>query len=214
MSLLMKIPAPRVLLYLLPALAISIACVDDGSHETIGTQGTVVFIPLEGGFHGIVADDGTHWDPDNLPEEFAVDSVRVTFRGVTTDHPTFHQWGRTLQITQMKRIADPPSINLEPFRALARNSDCADKMNRLFLIDKQLVFWERESSCADASYARVLYGRTVEHLICDTRDSIAGPRGTCRDPGPYTGMFDTILNNLDKPDLGLGAGHTVTPVSF
>jgi hypothetical protein len=180
----------------------------------IATQGTVVFIPLEGGFHGIVADDGTHWDPDNLSEEFAVDSVRVSFRGVTTDHPTFHMWGHTLQITQMKRIANPPSINLAPFRALARNSDCADKKNRLFLIDGQLVFWDRESNCADASYARALYGRTVEHLICDSMDSIAGPRGTCRDPGPYAGLFDIILKNLDANDLGLGSQHTVKPVEF
>jgi hypothetical protein len=115
------------------------------------------------------------------------------------------------------RDDDSPNtdVNLEPFRALARTSTCADVSNRLFLIDHQLVFWDRQSNCADASYARVLYERTVSDVICDVHDSIAGPQKACHDnDGRYTEMFDTIVDNLDKEDLGLGSAHTVEPIDF
>jgi hypothetical protein len=211
-----RIPSPRNVLFLVlsvPLLAVVAAC-DDNSAKTVSTQGTVVYVPLEGGFYGIVGDDGSHWDPDNLSDEFATDSLRVSFDGMITDHPTYHMWGRSVEITAMKPIGKSPVVNLEPFRALARNADCADRTNRLFLIDRKLVFWNREASCADAAYTRTLFGRTPDHLICRAFDSIAGPQRTCHDAVPYEAMFDTILQHLDAPDLGLGSGHTVTPVNF
>jgi len=210
-----RIPSPQVGLLLVAAIVVlgMAGCIDDQS-DVVSVRGTVVFVPLEGGFHAIVGDDGSHWDPDNLPESFAADSVRVTFRGVPTDHPTYHQWGRTVKVLDIKRVAGPPQLNLEPFRELARNSDCANASNRLFLIDRQQVFWDRASNCADAAYARVLYGRTVQHVICDAHDSIAGPQRGCMDAGRYSDMFDTMLNHLDEKDLGLGSGHTVEPVNF
>ena len=107
-----------------------------------------------------------------------------------------------------------PEVNLEPFRALARASDCADVTNRMFLIDRKLVFWDRQSHCADASYARVLYDRSVDRVICDVHDSIAGPQKACHGAGPYAETFDTIVDNLDKEDLGLGSAHTVEPVDI
>jgi hypothetical protein len=212
-----RIPSPRIsTLLLASAIAIigTLSCVDEEPHDVVSMRGTVVFVALEGGFHAIIGDDGSHWDPDNLPEAFAVDSVRVSFRGVVTSHPTFHMWGRTVELTDIKRAGGPPEVNLEPFRELARASDCADVYNRLFLIDRQLVFWDRASQCADAAYARVLYGRTVEHLICDAHDSIAGPQRGCHDAGRYSDMFDIMLQHLDAKDLGLGPGHTVEPVTF
>jgi hypothetical protein len=123
-------------------------------------------------------------------------------------------WGRTVNLLSVERNGSPPDINLEPFKELARSGDCADVRNRLFLIDRHLVFWDRESRCADAAYAQALYGRTVEHLICDAHDSIAGPVRGCHDADRYAAMFDTMLKNLDAPDLGLGPDHTVEPIDF
>jgi len=207
-------PAPRIVL---PALLVGVAIGVSGCLEERDsvnwTNGTVVYVGLEGGFYGIIADDGTHWDPDNLADSFAIDRLPVTFTGIRTDHPTSHMWGRTIEIVTIRKIGDPPAISLEPFRELARKSDCADVQNRLFLIDEQVVFWDRASTCADAAYARHLYGRTVDRLICYDEDSIAGPRHACQNPGPYSPLFDTVLENLDKPDLGLGPGR-VEPVDF
>lgn len=106
------------------------------------------------------------------------------------------------------------AIYLEPFKELARGSSCADKSNRLFLIDDRLVFWDRDSHCADAAYARILYVGSVDHVVCDLHDSIAGPQRNCREPDADTKLFDIMIENLEAPDLGLGSEHTVKPIEF
>ncbi len=105
------------------------------------------------------------------------------------------------------------TVDLAPFQKMAGPSPCADRRNRLFLIDDQWVFWDRAGNCADAAYAETLYDRTPDQVLCDLHDSIAGPMKNCRDER-YQDMFNTMTTNLDKPDLGLGSGHTVQPVPF
>jgi hypothetical protein len=111
----------------------------------------------------------------------------------------------------------PPArqtIDLEPFKSLARGASCADKSNRLFLIDDRLVFWDRDSRCADAAYARVLYAGRVDHVVCDLHDSIAGPQRSCEASGDDAALFDIMVEHLDASDLGLGSGHTVRAIEF
>ncbi len=105
------------------------------------------------------------------------------------------------------------AVNLAPFKEISRGSSCADIRNRLFVIDDQLVFADVAGNCADASYAEMLYGSTPDQVLCSSHDSIAGPMKNCQDLR-YRAMFETITANLDKPDLGLGSGHTVQPVPF
>lgn len=104
-------------------------------------------------------------------------------------------------------------IDLEPFKKLARDAKCADMKNQLFLIDDKLVFWNRRGSCPDNSFAQVLFGKTPGEELCSRKDSITGPQQSCPNT-QYQNMFETIINNLDKNDLGLGTGHQVTPISF
>lgn len=99
------------------------------------------------------------------------------------------------------------------FVARAQQEACADIRNRLFLIDNRQVFWDRAGNCPDNSYAQRLYGATPDVLLCETYDSIAGPRTACTDE-KYRAMFGTILKNLDQPDLGLGSAHKVEPIPF
>jgi len=106
------------------------------------------------------------------------------------------------------------NIDLEPFKKLAHESSCADVNNRLFLIDNRFVFWDRDSKCADAAYSRTLYDRKPETVLCNLMDSIAGPQRGCHGDAPSANMFDTIVDNRDKPDLGLGPEHTVAPITF
>lgn len=126
----------------------------------------------------------------------------------SNDEPADSTTGTPSQTTNTSQV------DLEGFRKLARESSCADVSNRLFLIDNRFVFWDRDSKCADAAYSRTLYDRKPDTMLCNLMDSIAGPQRACHGDAPSAAMFDTIVDNLDKPDLGLGAGHTVTPVSF
>jgi len=109
---------------------------------------------------------------------------------------------------------DQPSsaFDLDPFRAMANEAGCADVTNRLFVIDDQMVFWDIAGNCADASYGYTLYGTTPDQVLCTLHDSIAGPQQECQDE-QYRELFETITSNLDRPDLGLGTGHTVQEVS-
>jgi hypothetical protein len=94
------------------------------------------------------------------------------------------------------------------FIAKAQQATCADQRNRLFVIDKRMVFWDRAGSCPDNAYARTLYGATPQALLCSVTDSIAGPQTSCTDEQSRA-LFSTILANLDKSDLGLGSSHQV-----
>jgi hypothetical protein len=94
------------------------------------------------------------------------------------------------------------------FIATAQAAVCADQRNRLFVIDKRMVFWDRAGSCADNAYGRTLFGATPQTVLCSVADSIAGPQTTCNDE-QLRALFNTILANLDKSDLGLGSGHQV-----
>ncbi|MFX0198368.1 MAG: hypothetical protein ACFFCW_19795 [Candidatus Hodarchaeota archaeon] len=104
-------------------------------------------------------------------------------------------------------------IDLEPFKELARNADCADISNRLFLIDKKMVFWDRQGNCPDNRFAQILFRRSPEDELCSRKDSIAGPIVSCKDE-EFQELFETIIDNLDQDDLGLGPDHQVEPISF
>jgi inhibitor of cysteine peptidase len=65
--------------------------------------GKVVYNNLEGGFFGIVADDGKAYDPTNLPAEFRKAGMRVS--AVIKKRPdmmSFHQWGTIVEIIDIK----------------------------------------------------------------------------------------------------------------
>ncbi|MGH8855075.1 MAG: hypothetical protein ACREWI_12445, partial [Telluria sp.] len=75
------------------------------------------------------------------------------------------------------------------------------------------VLWDRAGDCADNAYGQTLMGATPQAVLCTAGDSIAGPRTSCTDAS-LRPLFDTMLANLDKADLGLGAGHKVEQVRF
>ena len=102
----------------------------------------------------------------------------------------------------------PARVVAADFIRLARESGCSEQRNRLFVIDGKQVLWDRAGNCADASYAQTLYGVLPAIQLCSSGDTIAGPRTSCTNDNNRA-LFDTMLKNLDKADLGLGAGHTV-----
>ncbi|MEI7435020.1 MAG: hypothetical protein WCJ93_12295 [Methanomicrobiales archaeon] len=73
---------------------------DQTKSGLIQATGTVTWVPLEGGFYGIIADDGTQYDPLNLPEKYLQDGLRIRFSAI--EEPgvaSFHMWGMIVTIT-------------------------------------------------------------------------------------------------------------------
>jgi hypothetical protein len=107
----------------------------------------------------------------------------------------------------------PNGVDREAFIQLANQAECGDLRNRLFLIDGKQVFSDIQGNCADAGTVRTLYGSSPSDQQCNSKDSIAGPVTSCISTATRP-LFDTILKNLDKPDLGLGKEHTVEKIDF
>lgn len=88
----------------LGAVVLACGCMGDEPIDpnAVSGSGTIVYQNFEGGFYGIIADDGTSYLPLNLPDEFAQDNLSVAFTGVVkTDVMTIQQWGTPLELTEM-----------------------------------------------------------------------------------------------------------------
>jgi len=71
----------------------------------VSAQGTIEYIQLEGGFFGIIADNGDKYRPLNLPEDFQKDGVRVRFEGkINTDIMGVYMWGKVIEIKNIRKL--------------------------------------------------------------------------------------------------------------
>ena len=79
----------------------------EASPDLVVGVGTITFFDLEGGFYGLVADDGARYDPLNLDEAFRQDGLRVRFRAkLRTGVMTIRQWGKPVEIQEMSRLGE------------------------------------------------------------------------------------------------------------
>lgn len=86
-------------------------CVTEEPPVDVSGIGVVTYIDLEGGFYGIIADDGREYLPMNLPEELKVDGTEVVFAGeIRDDVVTIQQWGTPLWITSIAKEEEEPYI--------------------------------------------------------------------------------------------------------
>ncbi|RJS90857.1 hypothetical protein CW705_05065 [Candidatus Bathyarchaeota archaeon] len=70
-------------------------------------RGTIRYIPLEGGFYGIITDDGKKYLPLNLPERYRHDRLRVWFKAkLRRNVTTIYMWGEPIEILKIKRIKE------------------------------------------------------------------------------------------------------------
>jgi hypothetical protein len=78
-----------------------IGCID----EYVQGTGIIEYKDFEGGFYGIVEDNGKHYDPINLPSEFKEDGLRVRFTlEILEDHASIHQWGIIVKIIRIEKL--------------------------------------------------------------------------------------------------------------
>lgn len=100
----------RFLVYVLFSLALLLLFAFFGCREEcplcsgIRATGQVVYVPLEGGFFGILGDNGVRYEPVNLPEEFRVDGLRVLFVAEHVDGVSIHMWGELIRLTHIEAV--------------------------------------------------------------------------------------------------------------
>jgi hypothetical protein len=77
-----------------------------GKKQVISLQGTIQFLNLEGGFYGIVTDEGKKLLPMNLDKAFHKPGAIVKVSGEYVDIMTIQQWGTPFKITDIQLIKE------------------------------------------------------------------------------------------------------------
>jgi hypothetical protein len=70
--------------------------------DVIQGTGTIRYVNLEGGFYGLVADDGAKYDPTPLPDSLRKDGLRVRFRIQETKVLTTRMWGTPVEVLRIE----------------------------------------------------------------------------------------------------------------
>lgn len=91
-------------LILLLALTVLTAGAAYPPDQTLNFCGTVQHIGLEGGFWGIIADDGKKYDPLNLADDFKREGLRVKVEAVVRNRAGFHMWGTYIEIRNIRKL--------------------------------------------------------------------------------------------------------------
>ena len=79
-------------------------CTCGNGSVTSGT-GTIKYIDLDGGFYGIVSDDGEEYESINLVRTFQEDGLRVRFEAtILKDTNSIHMWGTPIKFTYIEKL--------------------------------------------------------------------------------------------------------------
>ena len=78
-------------------------CVE-GVQDVISFKGRVVYRNFEGGFWGIISDDGQRYDPLVLPEQFQIEGLRVAGKVRRRNVAHFHMWGTIVELVKLKAV--------------------------------------------------------------------------------------------------------------
>lgn len=93
-----------IMLTLITVVSVTILTTGVGLAAPITFKGTVTFVNLEGGFWGIVSEDGKKYDPISLPAEFQHEGLQVQAEGLVQDLMSVHMWGIIIKITSITKI--------------------------------------------------------------------------------------------------------------
>ena len=98
----------RKVLYLLVLSILVVAIMAQASctgEDVVSGTGTVTYINLEGGFYGIIGDDGKNYEPINLSREFQEDCLPIRFEAkIREDIASSHMWGTMVEITKIEKL--------------------------------------------------------------------------------------------------------------
>ena len=73
--------------------------------KIIQDSGTIQFNDFEGGFYGIVGDNGEYYDPINLPSDFKEDGLQVRYTiKILENQTSVHMWGSVVKIIRIEKL--------------------------------------------------------------------------------------------------------------
>ncbi len=79
--------------------------VDHTEEQVVKGAGTIIRYELEGGFFAIRGDNGTTYDPINLPQSFHKDKLRVYFEGrIRSDIAGTHMIGPLIELIRINPL--------------------------------------------------------------------------------------------------------------
>jgi hypothetical protein len=87
-------------------LIISLFCASCNiSSEYIEAQGTITYVGLEGGFWGIMTEDGRKFDPVDLPDKFKKNGLKVRVKlRPRDDLAGTHMWGQMVEVVEIAEV--------------------------------------------------------------------------------------------------------------
>lgn len=100
----MKLSRKTIVLTLIVVFCLASSTLGIVSAQSVNFQGTVKYINLEGGFWGIVSEEGKNYDPINLAEEFKHEGQRVQVEAVVKDRVGIHMWGTIIEVTAIRKV--------------------------------------------------------------------------------------------------------------
>ncbi|OQX55879.1 MAG: hypothetical protein B5M53_03620 [Candidatus Cloacimonas sp. 4484_209] len=128
------------------------------SEKVFSANGTIEYISLEGGFYGIVTDEGEKYLPLNLPEEFKKDGLRVWFKAKPKKVTTNQMWGKPIEILEIKlrEVQNLSQIKVAvQYRYVTDGKVINRSLNKVIKILKEtkadLIFqgWMTQEPCPD-----------------------------------------------------------------
>jgi hypothetical protein len=78
----------------------------ENENETVAITvlGTVEYVNENGGFYGVIGDDGTRYVPLNMMDEFKRDGITVIFEAVMEDGSPDRAWGTPIRILDIAEV--------------------------------------------------------------------------------------------------------------
>ena len=72
---------------------------NESNDDIVSGTGEIVYLDFEGGFFGIIADDGGKYDPGNLPDDFKIHGLLIEFSAkILHDGASIHMWGEIVEL--------------------------------------------------------------------------------------------------------------------
>jgi hypothetical protein len=73
--------------------------------DIIEGEGIIVYNDFEGGFYGILSNEGDKYDPINLPLSFQQDGINISYSiKILGNESNVHNWGTAIEIISIQEL--------------------------------------------------------------------------------------------------------------
>jgi len=113
--------------------------------QTFHLTGQIQSSNIEGGFYGIIGDDGKKYQPTNLPRKFKKDGLTIKFDAKRKDVMSTFQWGTIVELSNVSQIKttisndERKAIYLLLKRLDAFNTKDLAKLQEIDTVSRQLT---------------------------------------------------------------------------